>query len=433
MLRYLFAAAIVLSLQVWGQGMPVTRLAGGGPGPSVSQAPAAPPRPAGSQLPPLPATQIDPRDAASSLDRQSGLTLSFDEPMVIGEVLRLLVEGTQYSLSIDEDATGTFRGQLKRLSLREALSTLLTPLGLDFEIQGTIIRVMKHRAESRQYDLNLLNVQRGMQRTASNGAGNATITTTVNADDVFASIATGIKSLLSETGKVNIDARSGLALVSDFPERLDRVSLYVETLQSRSGRQVRLEARVFEVTLREAPSIDWGIVREKLGLPRNAPDAGFAADPLALRTVLAAQGEIADLWAPEVTTLNNEPAMVHISTPGSASLMLVVVPQISADGIVQLSISHEWGEHQGDQKQGFLKSSTPLMRVSGSDTVTRVMDGNTVLIAGLLRPKDIATKAATGMSAMFGVSQKQKGHAELVVLLRPTVVRAGTFTGGTRQ
>src|SRR5437868_7902351 len=206
MLRYLLAAALVLSVDVMGQGMPATRLAGGGPGSAVSQAPAVPSRPAG-QLPPLPATQIDPRDAVSSLDRQSGLTLSFEEPMPIGEVLRLLVEGTQYSLSIDQDATGTFRGQLKRLSLREALATLLAPLGLDYEIQGTIIRVMKHHAETRQYDLNLLNAQRGMQRTASNGAGNATITTAVNADDVFASIATGIKSLLSETGTMNIDAR----------------------------------------------------------------------------------------------------------------------------------------------------------------------------------------------------------------------------------
>ncbi len=112
MLRLVLAAAIALS----NQGMPATRLAGAGPG--VSQAPAAPPRPAGTQLPPLPATQIDQRDTVASLDRQSGLTLSFDEPMPIGEVLRLLVEGTQYSLSIDQDATGTFRGQLKRLSLR---------------------------------------------------------------------------------------------------------------------------------------------------------------------------------------------------------------------------------------------------------------------------------------------------------------------------
>jgi len=185
------------------------------------------------------------------------------------------------------------------------------------------------------------------------------------------------------------------------------------------------------VTLRDAPSIDWGLVRDKLGLPRNAPEAGMAADPLALRAALAAQGEIVDLWAPDVTTLNNEPAMVHVSTPGSSLLTMTVLPQISADGIVQLSISHEWGEHDGDRKEGFLKS-TPVMRVSGSDTVTRVMDGRTVLIAGLLRPKDIA-KPAAGVSGMFGASQKQKGHAELVVLLRPTVVTAGMLNAGSRQ
>jgi type II secretory pathway component GspD/PulD (secretin) len=231
---------------------------------------------------------------------------------------------------------------------------------------------------------------------------------------------------------VNIDVRSGLALVSDVPERLDRVGLYIEMLQSRSARQVRLEARVFEVTLRDAPSIDWGLVRDTLGVPRNASDAGLAADPLALRSVLAAQGEISDLWAPDVTTLNNEPAMVHISNRGGSSLTMTVVPQISADGIVQLSISHEWSEHDGDQKQGFMKSA-PLMRVSGSDTLTRVADGSTVLIAGLTRPKEVTARAASGFSAVFGGTQKQKGHAELVVLLRPTVVKAGTAMVGSRQ
>ena len=117
-------------------------------------------------------------------------------------------------------------------------------------------------------------------------------------------------------------------------------------------------------------------MREKLGLPGGPPEAGLAADPLALRNALALQGEIQDLWAPEVTTLNNEPAMVHVSTDGSSSLTMTVLPQISADGIVQLSISHEWGARAGDETQGFLKS-VPMTRVSGSDTVTRVMDGST--------------------------------------------------------
>ena len=123
--------------------------------------------------------------------------------------------------------------------------------------------------------------------------------------------------------------------------------------------------------------------------------------------------------------------MVHISTPGSSSLTMTVVPQISADGIVQLSVSHAWEEHDGDRKQGLLKS-TPLMRIAGSDSVTRVMDGTTVMVSGLVRPREIA-KLATGVSGIFGATQKQKGHAELVVLLRPTIVKAGTFTAGSKQ
>ncbi|HMC75661.1 MAG TPA: hypothetical protein VKH34_00965 [Vicinamibacterales bacterium] len=432
MLRYLLAVTFVLAARAWAQEMPVTRLAGGA-GPIVAQGPASPARPAGGQLPPLPATQIDERDAAASLDGQRGLSLSFLEPMPIGEVLRLLVEGTPFSLAIDHEVTGSFRGELKRLTLREALTALLAPLGLDFEVQGTVIRVMRHRIETRQFDLNLLTVRRALQRSAVNADGSATIATTVGAEDVFAGIEAGVRSLLSEGGRVHVDPRSGLALVSDFPERLDRVGLYIETLQSRSARQVRLEARVFEVTLRDQASIDWGLVRERLGLARNAPEAGILADPVALRTALASQGEIQDLWAPEVTTMNNEPAMVHIAAPGSSSLTMTVVPQISADGIVQMSISHAWDEHDGDRKEGFLKASTPLMRRTGADTVTRVMDGHTVMIAGLTRPKDV-TKPATGMAGVFGTSSKEKGRAELVVLLRPTVVGAGTAAvTGSRQ
>jgi MSHA biogenesis protein MshL len=247
---------------------------------------------------------------------------------------------------------------------------------------------------------------------------------------VFGGIAEGVRSLLSPTGKVHVDRRSGLVQVSDFAERLERVAIYIDALHQRSGRQVRLQAQVFEVVLKDSRSIDWRLVREKLGLPRGAPDAGLAADPAALRSALEAQGEVRPLWAPDVTTLNNEPAMVRIATPGGTSLTMTVVPQISADGIVQLSISHAWEEHAADRSQGFLKASTPITRVTEADTVTRVMDGNTAMIAGLLRPEQV-TVATSGRLSIFGSqTQKKPGHAELVVLLRPTVVTPGTFSAG---
>jgi type II secretory pathway component GspD/PulD (secretin) len=113
------------------------------------------------------------------------------------------------------------------------------------------------------------------------------------------------------------------------------------------------------------------------------------------------------LWTPEVTTLNNEPALMRVAAAGGTSLTMTVVPQIAADGVVQLSVSHVWEE------------ASPTRRAE-SDTVTRVMDGNTVLIAGLLRPVP-ASETRTA------------GYAELVVLLRPIVVDPGTFAAGGGQ
>jgi type II secretory pathway component GspD/PulD (secretin) len=164
---------------------------------------------------------------------------------------------------------------------------------------------------------------------------------------------------------------------------------------------------VFEVTLNGPSSIDWGRVRRQLGLQSSVPQAGFAADPSALRSALVAQGDVRTLWTPEVTTLNNEPALVRVAAAGGTSLTMTVVPQIAADGVILLSVSHVWEE-------------ASLTRRAESDTVTRVMDGNTVLIAGLLR----AVPASDVRSA---------GYAELVVLMRPTIVDTGTFVAGGGQ
>src|SRR3954462_2286012 len=110
----LVAAALILLAQE----MPVTQLAGGGPGPGVPAAQTAPQRPAPSSLP---VTQLDPGAFVATLDSPRRLSLQFSEPRPLPEVLRLLMEGTPFSLAMDADVTGTFRGELKQLTLRDAL------------------------------------------------------------------------------------------------------------------------------------------------------------------------------------------------------------------------------------------------------------------------------------------------------------------------
>lgn len=409
-----------LAVLLLSQGMPVTRVAGVPPA-QGGGAPAAQAADSSSAPQGLPVTQLDPGAAAATLDSPRRLTLEFSEPRPIQEVLRLLVMGTPYSLSIDADITGSFRGELKQLTLREALETLLTPLGLGFDVRGTVIRVSPDRRETREFDIDLLAVQRGLTRTA--GEPSATVSTSVAPDDVFAGIADGVKALLSPTGQVHVDRRAGLAQVTDAPEHLDRVAQYLEALQVRSGRQVRLQARVFEVTLRTDASIDWRAVRDMLGLPRDAPEAGLAANPDALQAALANQGDVRILSAPEVTTMNNEPALMRAGTPGVSSLTLTVVPQIASDGVVQLSVSHAWEEQFAGEKTA---------RTSEADTVTRVMDGHTVLITGALRPARVAAASHGGFASWFGAPEKKNVQAELVVLLRASVVTPGTLSTAAR-
>jgi type II secretory pathway component GspD/PulD (secretin) len=405
-MRFLAVAAVIVV-----QAMPVTRLAGGVPGQAAgAQPPASAPAAQRSAPQPLPVTQLDPGAAAATLDSPRRLSLAFSEPRPIDEVLQLMIAGTPFSLAIDADATGTFRGELKQLTLREALATLLDPLGLTFDARGTVLRVTRERTGTRQFDVNLLAAQRALTRTA--GGGSATLVTTVSGDDVFAGIADGVRALLSSDGTVHVDRRAGLAQVTDYPARLDRVALYLEALTVRSGRQVRLDARVFEVTLRAAEAIDWGAVREKLGLPRDAPQSGVAADPAALQGALADQGDLRVLSAPSVTALNNEPALVRAWTPGASSLTMTVVPQIAADGVVQLSVSHAWEAQDGPKGSA---------HGAETDTVARVANGHTVLISGLLRPAQV-TVPGRGMGALFGGQTKKTVQAELVVLLRATIV-----------
>lgn len=382
MLHVVMTATVLLGLQA-GQDLPVSRLSGDarGQAPSMSAQPAR-----SAPLPPLTAVKLDAREI--TLDSPLRLSLSFASPQPIDQVLGLLTVHTSFSLAIDPDAKGSFRGELKQLTLRQALTALLVPLGLDYDVQGTVIRVRRQQPQTRFFELDLLNVHRGLSRTAGEPGGS--VSTAVPADDVMGDIGAGVQALLSDRGTMHVDRSAGLVQATDVPERLDRVALYLETLQQRSARQIHLQAQAFEVALRDTQSLDWRAV------PSDA--SGLAA-------ALAKQGDVRVLWTPELTVLNNAPAIMRLGAPGAESLTMTIVPQISADGVVRMSISHRWQDEGGG-----------AARVSEADTVMRVRDGNTALIAGLQRP---------------GASPGQP-RRELVVVVRPTVVTPGAITTGSR-
>ena len=113
---------------------------------------AAQPRP--GQMPTLPLTQLDERTLAADLDNRT-FSLTFAQPVPIKDLLLLLVRGTTLSVVPDPAIAGTFIGELKNVTVRQALELILRPLGLAYDIDGNVVRVFTREPETRIFDIEL--------------------------------------------------------------------------------------------------------------------------------------------------------------------------------------------------------------------------------------------------------------------------------------
>jgi len=197
------------------------------------------------QMPALPLTQLDERGLAGDLDNRA-FTLTFAQPVPVRDLLLLLVRSTNLSVVPDPAISGTFIGELKNVTVRQALGLILRPLGLDYALDGSVVRVFRREPETRIFDLNYIATERVGTSTVAGEGGprtSASVTSSVGAN-VFEDLANGVRTLLTERATFNVDRKAGLLQVTDFPERLDRVAIYLDTVQDRVHRQVQIDARI---------------------------------------------------------------------------------------------------------------------------------------------------------------------------------------------
>jgi len=362
-------------------------------------------------MPTLPLTQLEERGLSADLDNRA-FGLTFAQPVPINELLLLLVHGTSLSVVPDLATTGSFIGELKNVTVRQALGLILRPLGLDYALDGSVIRVFKREPETRLFDLNYIATDRAGSSIVG-GEGGATVTSTTRTD-VFDDLAKGVQTLLTERAAFNVDRKAGLLQVTDFPERLDRISLYLDAVQDRVHRQVQIDARIieFEANDEKASGVDWGTVATQMAAgdgatPRPAARparAGLRITDLAkLMTALESQGKVTIMASPRLLTLNNEPSIVRTET-----VTFVVTPQIASDSVLTLSL-------------------TPMLKAPAAieaDMLARVNDGETLVVSGFTHDREIRERKNVGTSGgWFGrgtvVTRKR---VELVILLTPRIV-----------
>lgn len=467
---------------------------------TAGQAQQPPPPP----LPPLAVTQLEVQQLKGA---EPTFSLSFSEPIPIRDLLLLLVRDTNISVVPDPSVEGpTFIGELKNVTLTQALDLILHPLNLDYTFQDNVIRVFARQLETRIFHINYVATRRSGSRSlgattgatgagvtgfgagvgggivggvgglaggqfgqTTGGGGSSASVTGTDSNDLFQEITQGIATVLSGEGRWNLDRKAGILQVSDYPSNLDKVATYIAAYEARVLRQVQIVAQVIEVELRESLStgIDWGTVFRNAGdsvsITQNLTpsDAGGAFTiGMSIRNItglldaFATQGRVNVLSTPRVMAMNNEPAVMRVGTqdvfftttsqvdattgrvlqttvtPQSITegVVLSVTPQISGDGIINLSINPSVTERTG-QATSRLGDTVPIISVRETDTLVRLREGETIVIAGLMQErssKEDGKVPGLGdvpvIGGLFRRSDKTKRKTDLVILLTPSLM-----------
>ena len=121
-------------------------------------------------------------------------------------------------------------------------------------------------------------------------------------------------------------------------------------------------------------------------------------------------------------------------------VVLTVTPQISAGGIISMSIRPRVTERTG-QVTSRVGDIVPILSVRETDTLVRVRQGETVVIAGLMLERTRLPGSRGELADEPGATEGGEREAEsgretepgrtktdLVILLTPTVVTLGGHT-----
>jgi MSHA type pilus biogenesis protein MshL len=234
----------------------------------------------------------------------------------IQDVLLAFSKESDLNIVIDPELSGKVTIDLKRVTLREALDAILSPLGWAYHIDGKFIKISRPQMDTRLFMLNYIATKRsgkrevyaststggglqtstlpGQQAALSPGGARTGYTDLVSIDemDLWKEIQKGLEALIfgsveekeRETSgekekatwtridakgkKLVVNKSTGVILVTDYPINLNKVASYLETVEGSSQRQVTIQAKIMEVILSDEhkEGINWKVIQ---GLPRS--------------------------------------------------------------------------------------------------------------------------------------------------------------------
>jgi MSHA biogenesis protein MshL len=377
-------------------------------------APVVPERVSAALLPPL--TQELPRPVAVPEQR---FDLNVNNASVT-QVFAAIGSGSRYSVLVPPGVSGMVSINLKDVTVREALEAMRELYGYEYRIDGNKVYVQAITLQTRIFQVSYPTTKRiGRSDTrvisgsissnvgASSGGGGATSGGTAtsategsqvssgNDTDFWKELELSLKALVGSEGgrQVVLSQHTGVVIVKGFPRDQREVESFLRSAKLSVERQVMLEAKIVEVSLKEGfeSGINWtalsagnhkvsvgadpnrinvpGSIGQQYGMQPGSiattveqSTTGVTVTPTTLGTLLASpatalaggmlgmafttnnfnallsfletQGQVQVLSSPRVAAINNQKAVLRVGTDDFFITNISTTTTASASGTV---------------------------------------------------------------------------------------------------
>lgn len=303
----------------------------------------------------------------------------------VREILANVAENMNLGLQLAPDVDADVNVHLEDVPLHQALSALLKPNGMDFDVADNVLSVYQQAKVTRWYTFNYpvteregrgeLQVSAGSEGAVSGGGGgdenqNKSHVTSTSTMSIWPEVMKSLETLvfqgaerLSDNGGSEdemaislsdgqgrclvVNPMASLILVTAEGRRVSQVEQLLNRLEDSLQRQVAIEVRIMEVVLNKdtQTGINWQTITNSEAEGRlKTFDSGdniaqqffqFVVDSKHMTGVLEAistSGNIKNVSTPRITTLNNQKAVVRVVTE-DVFYSAQVEPAVIANGV----------------------------------------------------------------------------------------------------
>lgn len=403
----------------------------------------------------------------------------------IKDALAILSDESPVPIIPEPGVSGMVTVNIKDKPLGDLLFMMLSPLGYTTKIEEGMLVVRKSRPVPRTFVINYLKDKRisnsVTNASISAGQGNVSVTTS-GGNDFWSETINGIEAIVYGPGKKDGGASgasivtnqlSGIIQVSAPPETMEIVSSFLDSIEREVKRQVLIQAHIAEIELSDQFSlgVDWKVFfgsAHRHSLAQNVLPTPLSnvfvldinmSDFNLLLDAFKEQGDVKMLSSPKISTLNNQKAVIKLTTKevtwvnsvlrdengkvtetintpqiDEVGLFLNVTPNIAESGNITMQVHPSITEVKEVSISPDKTSSKPVITVREVDTMVDVMSGQTMVIGGLISDKIVTTKGGVPFLAdipylgwLFSNYYQQKRKTELVIFLTPYILNSAVI------